>query len=186
MAAALSTALIVAPLAAQAPTPKPAAPPALRGVFEFGIEAGGDKIATVTFTNGSRQSVRAGQGGTLAAGLLWMPSPTVPLSLRGTVGFKFQTTAADDATIWLRRFPVELVASWHPTPDWRLGGGFVRHMRTRFTADNIVPDIPFPDATGATVELGWKVLALTYTAMEYTGASANAVGLTLIVPFGGR
>lgn len=185
----LGAAVVAAPLLAQAPAPAPApaAPAAhrpLRPVVEFGIEFGGDKVATVTFTNGEQQSVRAGQGGTLAAGVLYEPSATVPVSLRATVGFKFQTTAADNVSIWMRRYPVELVGSWHLTPQVRVGAGYVRHLRPRFTAEGLVPDIPFADGNGATVELAYSYLALTWTAMKYRGLDANAIGATLIVPFG--
>ena len=172
--------------AQQSPPPSPTPHRPLRPVAEFGIEAGGDRVATVTFTDGSRQSVRAGQGGTLAAGLLWTPSATVPASLRLTAGFKFQTTAADNVSIWMRRFPVELVGSWHLPNQWRVGAGLVRHIQPRFTAENLVPDIAFGDATGGTLEVGWNVVALTWTALSYGSVKANAIGATLIWPFGGR
>ncbi|MCU0624169.1 MAG: hypothetical protein MUF53_09935 [Gemmatimonadaceae bacterium] len=171
---------------AQAASPNYAGPTGVKPVVEFGIEGGGDRIATVTFTDGSRQSVRGGQGGTLAAGALWVPSADLPVSLRATVGFKFQTTAADNVSIWMRRFPVEVVGSWHLSPDWRVGAGFVRHIRPRFTAENLVPDIAFNDGNGATLEVGWRVVALTYTTMAYDGVNANAIGATLIWPFGTR
>lgn len=182
----LTCALLATSLDAQSSPGQHAGTPGLRPVLEFGIEGGGDRIATVTFTNGDRQSVRAGQGGTLAAGALWVPTADLPVSLRATLGFKFQTTAADDVSIWMRRYPVELVGSWHLSPDWRVGAGYVRHIRPRFTAENLVPDIPFDDGNGATLEVGWRVVALTYTTMKYNGLDANAVGLTLIWPFGGR
>ena len=40
----------------------------VRFIIGAGLELGGDEVAEVYFTNGNTQSVRAGQGGSIAVG----------------------------------------------------------------------------------------------------------------------
>lgn len=177
--------VFAAAAAAQAPGPS------VQLVVEGVLEAGGDPVATVFFEDGSTQEVPGGQGGTLAVGGEIRPLSSLPVALRGTVGFKYVTTKATNAHIALTRVPVELVATWYLPNDLWIGGGYVRHAALQFSGDGVGPDMEFEDANGATAELGWRWLALTYTGMRYTDAEGNGydasnVGLSLIWRFGGR
>lgn len=79
-------------------------------VLGGGLELGGDRVADFVFTDGSTQTMRAGQGGTGYAGVAFYPAGAPRLGLQGTVGFKYVTTAADNANITLTGFP------WTPGP----------------------------------------------------------------------
>jgi hypothetical protein len=165
--------------------------PSFQFVIEGAGEFGGDAIATVFFEDGSTQEVHGGQGVTLAGGGELRPSAGSPLALRGTVGFKFVTTKATNADITLTRVPVEVVATYDLPGGMWVGGGYVRHTALQFEGDDIGPDMEFDDANGATAELGWRWVALTYTAMRYTDAEgaeydASNVGLSFIYRFGRR
>lgn len=183
--------LLACAAAAQADEPAAAPRPFFGFVLEGGIEGGGDEVATTLFEDGSTQEMHAGQGGTVAVGGQVRLNRESPLALRGTVGIKYVTTAATNAHINLTRVPIELVATYDVTPDVWIGGGLVRHTAMRFRGDGIGPDMDFEDATGGTVELGWRWVALTLTSLQYQDAQggeydASSAGLSIIYVFGRR
>lgn len=171
------------------PAPAAAAGPFFGFVVEGVLEGGGDEIGTTLFEDGTTQDMHAGQGGTVAVGGQVRLNRESPLALRGTVGMKYVTTAATNAHIRFTRIPIELVATYDlPSSVW-IGGGVVRHTAMKFRGDGIGPDVDFEDATGATVELGWRWAALTLTSLQYRNEQggeydASSVGLSLIYVFG--
>lgn len=169
----------------------PAAAQSVKPLIEASVEYGGDEFLTVIFEDGDEQDIRAGQGGTIAAGAVFRPNDELPVSVRGTVGFKYVTTAADNANITLTRVPIEIVAMYDLPNDLWVGAGYVRHTAVNFDGDGFLEDVEFDDANGATVELGWKWVSLTYTAIEYSvegseAFDASSVGLSFTYTFGGR
>jgi hypothetical protein len=168
--------LFAAAAAAQEPTGVEAGPgggPYAAFVLEGVVEYGGDNLGTILYEDGSEQKMLSGQGATLAVGGQVRPSFDSPLALRATVGFKYQTTAATNANITFTRVPIEVVASYDLTDDVWAGAGYVRHTAVKFRGDDIAPDEDFEDGNGATVELGWRWVALTYTAMKYTSEAGG-------------
>jgi hypothetical protein len=156
--------------------------------FEADLEYGGDDLATVNFTDGSSQHVKAGQGVTLALGGHYRASEASPYSVRATVGYKFVTTAAENADIGVERTVFEVVGNhlW-PSGFW-LGGGLTHHSGVRFKGDGFGPDVDFDDATGLTAEFGWKWIALSYTKIDYKDEfggkwDGSSLGLTLTSKF---
>lgn len=186
--------LVSAPLAAQQEVlvnvPAAAKPHKFGWVFDGTLEMGGDMLLELTFTDGSKQKIYTGQGGTISFGAEARPSGMPNLGIRGLAGFKFTSTAADDANIMFTRIPIEVVASYYLPRDVRIGAGLAYHTAVKFNGDGFVSDVNFDPAAGATVELGWKWAALTYTAMEYqaNGGSidASAIGLSFSWVFGKR
>lgn len=157
-------------------------------VFEADLEYGGDDIATVNFTDGSSQHVKAGQGLTLALGGHFRAAETSPFSVRATVGYKFVTTAAEDADIGIDRKVFEVLGNYRWPSNFWVGAGITRHAGISFDGDGFGPDVDFEDATGFTAEFGWKWLALSYTDIDYTDSfgtdwDASSVGLTLTTKF---
>lgn len=153
------------------------AQPAFDLVLDLGVAYGGDRVATLYFTDGETQTMRAGQGGTVAGGLRVRPSAASPLALRATAGVKFMTSAAENASIWLTRVPVEAALTYSLTPDVWVGAGYVHHAGVRFRADDVAPDLRFEAGPGVLAEAGWRWLGLRYTAQTYTdetGARYNA------------
>lgn len=172
--------------------PKGSAPSVHRfgWVLEGGIEYGGDVLVTLLFDDGSEQEILAGQGGSVAFGVDYRPPRMPQLGLRATAGVKFTSNASSNADISFVRFPLEVVGSYHFAKDWRAGAGLAYHVGTSFNGDGFVPDVDFDPAAGATLELGWKAFALTYTAIEYTAGGgsldASAIGLSATWVFGKR
>lgn len=181
---ALLAALPAAPLSAQAKQ-VPAAPTSgfnwvLEGAFEFG----GDKLIEIIFLDGSRQSLTAGQGGTIGFGGQYR-LPSVPrLAIGATLGYKFVTNASENASIGITRIPVEVVGRWMLNEDWWAGAGLTMHSAVKVNGDGFFPDSDMEASIAPTLELGWRWIALTYTAMEYTGPNdetfgASAIGVTV-------
>lgn len=136
------------------------------GVVGGALEFGGDDIATVSFTDGSTQDLQAGEGISLELGAYGRPLPGLPFSLRATVGFKYTSSQADNADINVNRTVVNLIGNYE-IDQWRFGGGFTRHSNVRLDGDGLGPDQSFDDATGLTVELGWRWLVLSFTDIDY-------------------
>ena len=159
------------------------AEPSVRAKFliEAGVEYGGDEVARVFFTNGEDQVMRAGQGGYLAVGGQLEFAQVKRLMLRTAIGIKFNTTAADNANIRLTRLPFVVMPFWKINDDFRLGVGITSHLGAKFNGDDFLPDVDFKSTLGPRFELGYKWVALTYTAINYNteaGASfsANSIG----------
>ena len=160
-----------------------------RFLIRGGLEYDGDDVAEVYFVDGSKQSVKAGQGASIGIGAEYQVPTLKRLLFHATAGYKFVTTKADNANISLSRVPVQLTANWMATKKLRFGAGIASHQVSRFKADNLGEDITFRGALGPTVELAYSVIGLTYTAMTYKDQadkkySANALGvsITLALP----
>lgn len=156
-------------------------------VFEGDLEYGGDDIATLEFVDGSSQDIKTGQGVTLALGGHYRAAGS-PFSMRGTIGYKYVTTKASNADISIGRTVFELVGNYLFANDWWVAAGLTHHSGIKFDGDGFAPDIDFKDATGPTLEVGWRWIALSYTNLEYKGkyggeADASSVGLTLVSKF---
>lgn len=155
-------------------------------LFEADLEFGGDDIATVTFPDGDTQDVTTGDGLTVALGGYFRPIAGSPLSVRATGGYKF-TEAADndrdcdfvcdcdcdadsdfDPDVDIERWVFETVANYTWSSGFWIGGGVTHHTGIEFEGSTFAPNLEFEDATGPTVEIGWKWIALSYTDLEYT------------------
>ena len=157
-------------------------------LIELALEFGGDDVVELTYEDGDTQTLTAGQGGTLAGGVLLRPSATSPLSARATAGVKALFNASSNANTRIVRFPVEVVASFRVAPDVEIGAGAVAHVGTKLSGGGFVQDVSFDPAFGATVEAGYSLFSLSYTWMEYTAETggtvdASSVGLALRYAF---
>jgi hypothetical protein len=155
--------------------------------IEADLEYGGDDLATLEFTDGSSQDIKAGQGVTIALGGHYRAAES-PFSVRGTVGYKYVTTQASNADISVGRTVFEVVGNYLWDSGWWIGGGITHHSSIKFDADGFGPDVKFDDATGPTVEVGWRWIALSYTKLDYKDPfggewDASSVGLTLTSKF---
>lgn len=153
-------------------------------VFELGAEFGGDPVATVFFTNGDSQDIDAGRGITAGLGFSWMPSPDTPVDIRTTVGYKYTTTAADNVDISMSRVMLAIVPTLRFDSGFWLAAGAERHLSTKFDSDGLGLDVDFDDATGFTLQAGYKNYAVRYLGIKYKGPfegelDGSAVGLLM-------
>lgn len=150
-----------------------------------GIDFGGDKIAEVYFTNGADQSVNAGQGGSLYTALEYALHKS--FRIRTLVGFKYVTTAAENANIRLTRFPLQISGIVNLNKDWWLSAGLATQQGIRFKGDGFLDDLSLKTKGGATFELGYNLFYLSYTGMKYKDNlqneyNASSIGLGFLLP----
>ena len=156
----------------------------LRFLLGAALEFGGDNLAEIYFTDGSTQTMNAGQGGTLFAGGQVRLTKSEKLFLRGSLGIKYLTTKADNAHIRLTRMPLQLSLNYMPAKKIRLATGIVSHQAINLKFDGLGQDAKFKSVPGLQFEAGYGAFALSYTAMTYKDAGnasyrANAIGLTV-------
>jgi hypothetical protein len=156
-------------------------------VLEADLEFGGDPVATVYFSDGTSQDVKAGQGVSIAVGGHFRASDKSPWDTRATIGYKYVTTKATNADITLTRVPLELIVDYMFENGGWLGLGVSHHTNISFDSDGLGPEGDFDDATGPVIEAGWNWIAATYTIMDYSAggesASANNFGIKVIGRF---
>jgi hypothetical protein len=158
-------------------------------VLAGGGEFGGDDVATVSFENGDKQDIKAGQGLWVGVGGYYKPEYLSPYSVRATVGFKYTTTKASNADIDLSRVPLELIGSYQFPNGTRLGAGLVHHTNVKLDGDGYFEDVDFDDATGFKLEAGWKWIVVSYTNLDYKASDfddkvdASSFGVSFIGEF---
>jgi opacity protein-like surface antigen len=177
-AAAYAAALMCATSAAQS------AEPVKRGGFlaQLDFDYGGDDLATLSFTNGETQNIKAGQGVAFGVGGYFRPVESAPFELQGILGYKVVFNASDNADIKVTRTMLQLNGIYRFANDWYAGGGYTMHMSPELDGDGFFEDIAFDDASGFTVEFGWKWIGLHYTSMDYSSpgfedADASHIGI---------
>lgn len=148
------------------------------------LELGGDKVGEVLFTDGSVQSIKAGQGGTVYAGAQFQLNQKETFFLRSSVGIKYVTTKADNAHIRLTRIPLQLTANYIAPNKIRLAAGIVTHQAIRLNFDGLGENAKLTSSPGLLLEAGYGAIALSYTLMTYKdnasrSYSANAIGITI-------
>ena len=156
----------------------------IRFLLGGALEFGGDNLAEVYFTDGSVQKMNSGQGGTVFAGTQVRLTKSEKLFLRGSMGFKYLTTKADNANLRLTRIPLQLSLNYMPIKKLRLATGIVTHQAINLKFDGLGQDAKFTSVPGLQFEAGYGLFALSYTLMTYKDAnkasySANAIGITI-------
>lgn len=162
------------------------APVDMRPYAAIGLTGGGDEIATFDFTDGSSDTVNAGELFELRAGVHWRIGEV--FSLRGTLGYHVSGSTARNGSFRFERFPVELTGLFQVSQRLRLGLG-VRQAtgaRTRSSGAAAGLNADFTASTGAVGELEYffapnyslygRVVAEKYTSqtIRYNG---NHVGV---------
>ncbi len=131
--AAFVIALVSLPVSARADSPQAggdAAPDARYGLLlRMNLDFGGDKVADVTWSDGSTATLRAGQLITFAAGFGYRAASA--WAIETTLGYKFDKVNGSNGTIEFTRIPIDVILSWAPGPH-RLGGGPTVHLAPRF------------------------------------------------------
>jgi hypothetical protein len=134
---------------------------------------GGDDLAHTEFTDGSTETVRAGGLVAFVAGVDYRISRD--FSVQGNVGFHVDNSTAKNGDVHFRRYPVELLAYYHISPQWRVGGGarFVNGVRGKSSGAFGNLDVEFDNTTGGVIEaeymMGYKAsVKVRYVSEKYT------------------
>jgi hypothetical protein len=170
--------LLAGPAVAQSPTYTPVD---IRPYFAVGLTGGGDEIATFDFTDGSTDTVNAGELVEFRAGLHWRIGDV--FSLRGSLGYHVSGSTARNGSFRFERFPVELTGLFQVSQRLRLGLGVrqATSARTRSSGAAAGLNADFTASTGAVGELEYffspsyslygRVVAEKYTSqnIRYNG-----------------
>ena len=97
----------------------------IRPVFGMAVTGGGEKLATVVYTNGTTQTVKSGGLLHLFGGVEY---EAASYAIQANVGYHVDDTNATNGSVKFARMPVELLAFWKATDAWRFGGGVRRHF----------------------------------------------------------
>jgi hypothetical protein len=128
-AASALTALTLAALPAQAND-------GLRPLIGLGLTFGGEKLATVAFTNGTSQSITTGGLVHLFGGVEYKVDR---FAAQASVGYHVSdTSAASNGSIKFVRYPVEVLGFGYITDQFRLGGGLRKATGAKFTSSGVV------------------------------------------------
>jgi len=187
---ALATLGAAGPASAQAATDRP-----VRGFVGIGLTGGGDKLATVQWSNGDSTNIKAGGQIDLRAGVDVRLGDS-PLTLQASIGWFTQRAGGSNGSVTFERFPLELTGQWRLTDDFRLGGGVRRvgdgKLKGRGAASNL-GTTTFTGKVGAVVEGEWLFariygFALRYVSEEYEApngekADGSHIGLRFSVYF---
>jgi hypothetical protein len=127
--------------------------PAFKFLVGAGVTGGGDKVATVVFTDGTSDSVRAGGllllygGGEIRLG--------DKVALQATVGYHTAVTrAASNGSVSFDRLPIDVLAMFSITDSVRVGAGVQFATNPKLKSSGAASGIEqkYDSATGAIVE----------------------------------
>lgn len=172
----LATTLVCAGMAAQAQERT------VRGVLGIGLTGGGDTLATVVYTDGSTDNIKGGGLVHIFGGAEFRLGSNV--TMQATVGYHVdETNGASDGSLRFSRYPIELLAHYHVTPQVKLGGGarFVNSAKIDSRGVLSGARFDFDSTVGAVVEGEWMVtpaigLKLRYVSEKYKAPGVNADG----------
>ncbi|MFA6902260.1 MAG: hypothetical protein WC236_04160 [Gallionellaceae bacterium] len=151
-----------------------------KGVVGLGYDAGGDTLATVTFTDGSTSEVKANAGLLFNGGVVIV---TGDFETQATVGYKFDSSKkATNVNVTFDVLPVELM-EFYRTDNLRMGLGLSYHssptLKIDFPGNAAHGTYKFKDAIGYVAQIGWSPrtgsysIDLRYTAIKYLPNYAN-------------
>ena len=142
-------------------------PPLATGLqLGFGLAFGGDRLATITYTNGRTEDMNAGDGASASLGGTFTPiwiAGSVGLGMGGSLGLKYASIGASDGGISFMRYPLDLwIQSLFRLSDtWylKVAGGahkdYGAHISGSGLAESIQADLQSPFGWMAEVGPYW-------------------------------
>jgi opacity protein-like surface antigen len=159
----------------------------VRPFVKAGADFGGDKLVTVVFVDGERESIKANEGFYFGGGVsIRNEAKTLESDL--SIAYKLSGITASNGDIDWTMMPVEALL-FYRLPQWRLGGGVAYHMNPRLKGSGVVGglDVKFDDALGLVLQADYLIgqsmaVGARYTSVKYeekggTGISAKSGGI---------
>ncbi|WEF32719.1 outer membrane beta-barrel protein [Pseudoduganella chitinolytica] len=124
----------------------------VRFMVGAGLSVGGDNLATVEFTDGHSEDLKAGGLLYLTAGADYRISEA--FSLQGTINYHVNNSTGDNGDVRFQRFPVELIGYYHINPQWRVGAGVRYTNKPKISSSGVLDgmDFEFDNTTSGLVE----------------------------------
>jgi len=176
--------------------PAAAPPPPVRLVASVGYDYGINRFLTVTFDDGSTQSLRLNGGSFVAVGAAFFPLEGGRFETRGTIGVKYDAIRATNGSVRYLAFPLEVSESLYARPV-RLTLGVTVLLAPGFKGEDFLAavDLDLKPSVGIVGQAEWVLpfrtgrgtfsagLRLTWQRLEPRrgGAAEDASALGAIV-----
>lgn len=170
----LGTLGLLATVTARADQFGPLPPPMTRFTMDLGLTGGGDKLAVVSFNDGSSQSLYAGDSGYLDLGVL-QNFGDPHWSLKGTLGYAYTAVNARNATISFSHIPLEVTGLYNLGNN-HFGVGVRYDINPRLDLAGFDPNENFDNSWGWLVEYRWWMFGVRYTGITYRSSQGNVNG----------
>lgn len=145
----IGAALAASTLAAQAAD----AGPAVRPLVGFGVTFGGDTLATVQYSDGTTDSIKAGGLAHLYAGAEFKVG--TEMAIQATIGYHVDDTrSSSNGSLRFSRYPVDLIALYSVNERVRLGAGAQIVSSAKLAGSGVASAVAvdFQSSTGPLVE----------------------------------
>lgn len=152
-------------------------------LLKLGYDWGGEEIGTVYLSDGSDDSLHAGEGIVLSAGLS-MAGSDKPLDLQATIGYKLGGAGASNGNFEWSAKQADLLAFYRVNSMLRIGGGFTYHFDPVAETNGDLSGLKetFDDALGymAILEFnrGSWFVGLQHTWIEYDLIEYNSISVS--------
>lgn len=136
-------------------------------LLEMGLHYGGDTIITVDENDGSRESLKAGEGFSIAAGMGFDINPDMQFNL--SFGVKREVVYPAEGTITFVRYPLDMLFM-QKKGNWRYGGGITAHMNPVYKSESLAGDetVEFKNAYGLLFDVRYFILQEIFVAGRVT------------------
>jgi hypothetical protein len=136
------------------------------------LTGGGEKLATLEYTDGSSQDVTTGGLLDLHAGLELRPRG--PFAVQGTVGYHVSIAGARNGDVTFSRVPIELIGLFEFAPHWRFGLGARYDTNVKLSSSGAASGVgaqEFDNAFGGVAEVEWMVTRRMGIVLRYVNES---------------
>lgn len=130
----------------------------VRFVVHGGLTYGGEKMASVDYTDGTSYDLRGGSLFQVGAGVLLQPSEQ-PFALQLTYNYHFDRADAKNGDAHFSRMPLEAIAYYTGVERWRFGAGprFVQNAKVKVEFEGRKETVDFKNTTGLVLEAGYQL-----------------------------
>jgi hypothetical protein len=161
--------------AAQAQNVEPSPSP-VRFLVGMGLSGGGDKLASVKYTDYTSMNIHAGGLVYFTAGVNYRITPE--FSVQSTVNYHVDQANAKNGDVKFERFPVEVIGYFHANEKWRIGGGVRYSVSPKFTDSFGAGDsYSFDNSVGAVLEGEYFVSRRFGVKMRYVKETFKGPGI---------
>ena len=155
----VSAAILAAPVQAE-DTPK-----RITALVGFESSSGGDDVGELVVDGPDKGDVEAGGGMHFYLGLLLKPSNYFETRLTG--GYKLDRSPTESGTVYMDRYPVELIPTFCYR-NHRFGLGLSYHTNILLHGNDFGnPDVRFKNALGYSAEYGYKLTPSMFVGFRY-------------------
>jgi opacity protein-like surface antigen len=159
---------------------------AVRAFIGAGITGGGDSLATVVFTNGSSEDVRAGALIHVYGGVEFRLAPQ--FTVQTSLGYHVDDTGGfSNGSLRFSRYPVELLGHFQIDNRVRLGGGarFINNAKLEGSGVLSGNRVDFDSTVGAVIEGEYLVTPSIGLKLRYVNEKYKTGGVSVDGSHGG-